>query len=349
MKTILAIRMRQLGDVLATLGTLREIKRVYPGATILYMVDRHYHRLLEPVDYVDSLLPPPPKIGDRSGAIDYERYVRRLRRVHVDAVLDFHSNLRSAVLSYLTGAPVRAGFDVRVRKALYTHVEPRVRFDGDRRLPQTTHESALSLARCAGLEVGGGSTRDTLTHTPVDVENGRQLLRTCGIPSAEVSGLVGINAGNPYPAKDWHDENFDVLIQRLRRQGRSAVVIWGPGERQRAERIVARGGETVYLAPKTALHELPGLLRNLAVLVTIDSGLKHLAVAVGVPTVTLFGPTNPHEWHMGGERDRYLWANLSCSPCRLERCPFGSPCMGRLTPAAVLREIAILESASRAA
>jgi heptosyltransferase-1 len=61
--------------------------------------------------------------------------------------------------------------------------------------------------------------------------------------------------------------------------------------------------------------------------------MKHIAVAAGVPTVTLFGPTSPHEWHIGGDRDGFVYAALSCSPCRLLRCPFeGTPCMSRLTP-----------------
>ncbi len=62
-------------------------------------------------------------------------------------------------------------------------------------------------------------------------------------------------------------------------------------------------------------------------LVTIDSGLKHLAVCTGTPTVTLFGATDPREWHLGTERDRVLWKAFSCSPCRRLQCPFGAPCM----------------------
>jgi heptosyltransferase-2 len=69
--------------------------------------------------------------------------------------------------------------------------------------------------------------------------------------------------------------------------------------------------------------------------VTIDSGLKHLAVATGVPTVTLFGPTDPREWHMGGGLDRFLYPAEPCSPCRLKECPYDVPCMTKIAPQAV--------------
>ena len=92
------------------------------------------------------------------------------------------------------------------------------------------------------------------------------------------------------------------------------------------------------------LKAMPGFVSHMAQIVTIDSGLKHLAVAVGVPTVTLFGPTHPEEWHMGGERDRYLYENLSCSPCRLLVCPFGDhPCMTRIAPDTVLDAVAAID------
>jgi ADP-heptose:LPS heptosyltransferase len=122
--------------------------------------------------------------------------------------------------------------------------------------------------------------------------------------------------------------------------------LWGPGEQEAAERLVALGGRGVYLSPALRLDELGSFLRQLAVVITIDSGLKHLAVAVGVPTVTLFGPTDPDEWHMGGRHDRVLFAALPCSPCRLLECPLDSsvsPCMKELTPDAVMREILTIE------
>jgi heptosyltransferase-2 len=161
--------------------------------------------------------------------------------------------------------------------------------------------------------------------------------------AAHSGRVIALNPGNPYPAKAWSDGYFVALADRLVGKGNRVVVIWGPGEREGASRIVAAAGNGVYLAPKLEIDEIGGFLKNVSALVTIDSGLKHVAVAVGVASVTLFGPTSPQEWHMGSRRDRYLSAELSCSPCRLLECPFGTPCMSRLTPDDVLRELSMIE------
>jgi ADP-heptose:LPS heptosyltransferase len=96
------------------------------------------------------------------------------------------------------------------------------------------------------------------------------------------------------------------------------------------------------MAPSFDLETLAGALRSLGSLITIDSGLKHLAVCMRVPTLSLFGATDPSEWHMGTEFDDYLWRGLSCSPCRRRTCPFGAPCMDIKTDE-VIGALAVME------
>lgn len=343
-RTILAIRVRQLGDVLATLGTLRAIKASAPDRRLVFVADAVYHELLAGARYIDELLPAPPHMEGLGGAIRYNDYVARLREMDIECVMDFHSNTRSAILSWLSGAPVRIGFDVRGRKMLYTETESRIGVvDGETRA-RTSHESAIALARRWIPELDDGSPSRTLDVPESDLRDGRETVLGLGIgPEAVERGIVGLNAGNPYPAKAWPDTAFVALARELASAGRAVVVLWGPGERERAQRIAEADG--VFLAPGLALRAVPGFLRALSAVVTIDSGMKHIAVAVGTPTVTLFGPTTPDEWHMGGERDRFLYARLSCSPCRLLHCPFDdpSPCMSRLTPDDVLDALAAAE------
>lgn len=352
--TILAIRLRLLGDVLATLGALRALKKAAPDHRIVFVVDSHYHPLLENANYIDALLPQPPKVDGIKGALDYERYVEAIRDMHPRYTLDFHSNTRSAILTYLSGAAVRAGFDVRVRKALYTHIEPRADFDNGKIIPRTSHESALALVRRAGFEGVDGPVGNTIRVRGADAIEGVQMLSEAGISQTVIDEgkVVGLNAGNPYPSKAWATANWIDLANRLTGAGYEVLVMWGPGERDVAESIVAgvhgSGGEKAspraHLAPPMPLAALPGALSALRLLVSIDSGLKHLAVAVGVPTVTLFGPTSPHEWHMGGDRDAFLYESLSCSPCRLKECSIGQPCMTQITPDRVFETV---ESISR--
>lgn len=340
--TVLAIRLRRLGDVITTLGTLRAIKRADPEGVIIYVVDRGYHELLADVSYVDDLLPEPPRWSTFGASLSYAGYVDGLRRREIDCVLDFHSNLRSAILTYVSGAPVRVGFNVRGRKSFYNRTAPRSLVENGRRVAMTSHESALMLAARAGLPAIDEGVERTISVRAEHVRGGKVGLVDRGVPRDHIESgrVVALNAGDPYPAKAWQDEAFVVVAQRLIARDVSVVVLWGPGERERAERIARGAGRGAVVGAPSSLVEVAGALTNVAALVTIDSGLKHLAVAVGTPTVTLFGPTNPQEWHMGGDRDRYVWARLSCSPCRLTHCPFATPCMGRLSPNWVLATLA---------
>ncbi|MFH1755147.1 MAG: glycosyltransferase family 9 protein [Candidatus Latescibacterota bacterium] len=340
-RVLLAIRLRQLGDVLATISVLQAVKRSGIAQTVVFVVDGHYHELLAGFDGIDMLLPEPPSVTGMSGLNRYTQYAERLRNLRASWALDFHSNPRSALIAYLSGAPQRVGFDVRMRKWLYTDCEPRAVYQNGRTVARTSQENTYAIARRLGLDVPVPKALPRLTPGAEAVRRGREALQSIGIDEAALKSrkIIALNPGNPYPAKAWPADYFACVADELGGRGYRIIIIWGPGERDNALSIQSRCKEDVVLAPPLPLASLPGFLSNLSLLVTIDSGLKHLAVCVRIPTVTLFGPTSPHEWHMGGRLDGCMYRGLSCSPCRLLRCPFGSPCMTQLTPVVVMQQI----------
>jgi len=337
---ILAIRMRQFGDVLATLEALRALRDFDERRRIAFVADAHFHPVIEGLDFIDRLLPSPP---DAPGA--WLRYVRDIRALRPRAAVDFHGNARTALLSLASGAPVRAGFEVRGRRYAYTRIEPRAVVVDGHVVPRNSAQSALALAQ----HVGAAPSRPQPVRLSVEDDvstRAHNLLVQAGISARALAAgtVVGINPGRAYPAREWPRDRFVSLARDLVAIGRTVVVMWGPGEEDPARAIATQAGSGVVLAPPLSLSELPGALRALSLLVTIDSGLKHLAVCVGTPTVSLFGSTDPREWHLGGQRDRYLWRGLSCSPCRRLDCPFGAPCM-RFEPSEVMQAIRSLEAA----
>ena len=338
---LIAIRSRQLGDVLATLDALRVLKEARPSRSIAFVVDRRFHGLLAGETYIDTLMESPPEITGVSTLRAYIRYVRRLRALRPSVVLDFHSTARTALLAVLSGAAVRVGFDVRGRKLAYTNVVPRVDASDGRAVARTSAVSALRLAQSADTGVSAEVSLPRISVGATALARGSEALRGCGLPADAVAerSIVGLNPGRAYAAKAWPEAFFVELASGLVKLGRKVAVMWGPGEEEAGRRILESSGEGVHMILCTELIDMPGVMAHLSLLVTIDSGLKHMAVCAGVPTLTLFGPTSPAEWHMGTDRDRYLWRGYSCSPCRRIDCPFGAPCMADISPGEVLAEV----------
>ncbi len=325
---LVAIRMRQFGDVLAALEALRAMKAHRPARGIAYVAGESFHPVLRGLDFIDMLLPEPPRLDKGRGAVAYSRYIADIRRLRPAAVIDFHGSARSALLTLLSGAPVRVGFKVRGRRHAYTVVEPRGVFMDGRYVPRSSLASGFSLVR----HVGADPIAAVPPEVPVDsaiITRATEALAAVGVSRSALDArrVVGINPGRPYPAKEWPRDRFVRLAACLREAGWEVLVMWGPGEEDTARMIAREAGAGVTLAPAFDLVTLMGALKCLSVLVTIDSGLKHLAVCNRIPTLSLFGATDPREWHIGASHDRYLWKGLSCSPCRRLTCPFGSPCM----------------------
>jgi ADP-heptose:LPS heptosyltransferase len=318
---LLAVRLRQLGDVLASLEVLRALKSHRPERGIAFVVNAPYAPLLAHEPYIDRVMVPPA-----GGLGAWTKFLREVRSLHASAAIDLHGSARSALITRLSGAPLRVGFDVRGRRHAYTVVEPRGEFQGGRRVPHNPITWGARLARHAGCA-------ETNTVPPAirggEEEAGpvRLLLTEAGVGLAALDSrsVVGLNPGRAVATKYWAPSHWVTLAHSLRREGRDVMIFWGPGEESEAK-MIAHESDAVY-APALTLVEMCAALRFCSALVTIDSGLKHLAVCARTPTVTVFGSTDPREWHMGSNRDIALWKGLSCSPCRRLDCPMGVPCM----------------------
>lgn len=318
---LLAVRLRQLGDVLASLEVLRAIKAHRPERRIAFVVNAPYAPLLEHEPYIDRVLVPPA-----AGAGEWLHFLRGVRALKPSAAIDLHGSARSALITRISGAPLRVGFDVRGRRRAYNVVEARGEFRDGRRVPHNPVTWGARLARHVGC--ADVATRPPQIHAGDNArESVRARLRAAGLSEAALAqrSIVGLNPGRAVATKYWAPSRFVDLARGLRRGGQDVIVFWGPGEEAQAEEIARESG--ALRAPALSLVEMCAALSFCSALVTIDSGLKHLAVCARTPTVTVFGSTDPREWHMGGDRDIALWKGLSCAPCRRLDCPMGVPCM----------------------
>ena len=124
-----------------------------------------------------------------------------------------------------------------------------------------------------------------------------------------------------WPAKTWLADRFAAAMDALAEEA-AVVWIWGPGEEETVAAVRARMTRPSWMAPPTGWQDLGALLTRSALLVTNDSGPKHVAVALGTPTVTVYGPTHPRTWHPpAGPHAAVEATDLDCLHCNANRCP----------------------------
>ena len=339
--TILVIRLKALGDIALSLPIVRSLRKGFPRARIFYLCRREYAEVLAGETSVDRVIVMPDGIWRQMSMI------RSLRRMKIDMTLDLLCSPRTANITFLTGSRVRIGMDVGRHVWCYTNLLPRVMIENGRRIKRYTFDSNLEIVRLlnlSGQEVGlerpatsAGADRYAIGFPAADAERewADRYVSGLGLNGRRLVGVVPVAT---YQSKSWPREHFILLMNRmLEESGLVPVVLWGKGEEE-AARAVAGEVPGAVLAPPTSIARLGALIARLDMLVTPDSGPKHLAVLQGIPTLTLFGPTDPEIWDPMNEIHRVLSGGASCSPCRKMECDPNS-CLSDIEPGRVLDEI----------
>lgn len=304
-RSILVTRLRFLGDVILTTPVLAALARAFPGAAVDYLCERPFDQVLAGHPHLRRVL-----------AFDRERegmaaLLGRIRGRY-DAVIDLFGNPRSAWLTGLSGAPVRVGGGRFPRSLLYNR----------RPAPGEPRESAVRHhLRFAEVLCGPQPHADPLVVAgEAQRAEGRRLLEDRGLGGDTVAILTGASQ----PNKEWPAAAFVRLAAQISMAGRHRPVFLGqPGKRERLARIRELSHSQVVILPELEIAALAGLLANCRALVTADGGVMHLAVALGVPTLALFGPSDPAVWFPYGHlpHAELLCVEAGCRPCHRHECP----------------------------
>src|SRR5262249_4403658 len=183
-----------------------------------------------------------------------------------------------------------------------------------------------------------GEKSIALTVTDTSKEKAEQFLLTAGLRPKASALRVAVGAGASYgSAKCWPPERFAYVAERVRAQFDAEVILLGTtGELAVTSAIdAAMKHPPIDLAGKTAIADLPALLSRCDLFIGNDSGAMHVAAAVGLPVVAVFGPTDPDGTAPVTPRCTILQEKPYCSPCFLRRCPTDHRCMTRVSPDAV--------------
>jgi predicted lipopolysaccharide heptosyltransferase III len=325
MNNILVIKLRYIGDVLLATPVLRALRERFPDAHLTVAVNRGTEDVLKWNQDLNEVL-----IVERSGLAAQFKFLREIRRRGFDCVIDLTDGDRSAVLARYSGAPVRIGLNEehRWRGLLYTTVvQPG---------PETMHrvEHDLETVRPLGIQPKAGPL--VLTTSPQDDAAAARLLEqmTGESTSSDANRLVMLQPGARYWFKAWPAERFAELAGRLAEQYGCRILIGGDTrERDLAEAIRANARTAVVsLAGRLTLLQYAAVLKRCALFVGNDNGPMHMAAALGVPVVVLFGPSNPAEWGPRGARTEVLYKGLDCRRCFHPTCTRGDQsCMRLIT------------------
>lgn len=313
---ILVVRYRFIGDTLLTVPFLRNLRRAYPQATIHMLSAPQSGTVLRDCPYLDALLPFDTTRKHRYENTEGEAprgfwsYVKQLRKTRYDMAFVLKRSFSSAALVALAGIPVRVGFDTECRGFLLTH---RVPYGHDPN--QHERDRFLDLLRAVNLPVTDNHLE--AWWSSAETQKAETLLqRTEG----RLNLLIHLTSSNP--AKEWPLASWQRFVTWLLTDFQATLdgplslhAIGAPSDAPRYEAL--RVGLSTDLQSrlhnqfhnhcgKTTLTESLALLSHMQGGIGVDSGTLHMAAAVGVPLIALFGPMNPQQWGPVGEHHQVL-------------------------------------------
>ncbi len=320
-KSILVRGTNWIGDVIMSLPAVASVRRTFPHARIVVLAKPWVAQLYRACPDVDDVIVfQSPGIHDGIGG--KIRLATQLRKEKFDLAVLLQNAIEAAIIAWLARIPLRAGYNSDCRGLLLTYSVKRTR--EIREIHQIGYY--LEMVEALGFRTSG---RD------INIVPGKEysLAAKKILTEHNIKGkdtLIGIAPGASYgPAKMWFPERFAVVADRLANKFSARIILFGSaGDRERTN-LVQQHSENpmINLAGETTLKEVVGLISECNLFISNDSGLMHLAGALNIPLIAIFGSTNPTTTSPVGRRSVVIYKNVSCSPCLKETCPTDFRCM----------------------
>ena len=321
---ILLIQLRRIGDILLSTPVISYLKKTLPEAQIDFLCESMGKTVLETHPDLKEVL-----LYDKSSSV---KEILRIRERRYDAVIDFMGNPRTALLTGFSGAKRKIGFRFAGRSFFYNV-----------RIPVPAEPEYVSKRKfrlvLEYISLLGISFHRPSSYRPVlylTTEDERFAQKWLEEKRLKTKSFVVLAPAHRHPIRQWHAEGFRDVGLKIKQTGIPVFLAWGPSE----ERVMAgirKGYEKeLELLPATSLRQMAAILKTAKGLLTNDSGAMHLAVSVGTPTVTIYGPTRPIDWNPSfleddGHDIPLTAQNVPCLGCHRSRCPVGHICMSHLS------------------
>jgi heptosyltransferase-2 len=306
-----------------SLPALRALRDAYPAARITVLAKPWVADLYARERFADEILQYP--FGAGAGDVFAKlRFALQLRSRDFDCAILLQNAFEAAALSWAARIPARIGYNRDGRGLLLTHAIPVP--------PKTGHERFyyLELLKRSGIiNELPAAEQIRLDAAPEARAEGSSKFEELGIRSP----IVGVSPGAAYgTAKRWHADRFGEAAAKLATELRGHIAVFGArSETGACDAVLAAAGTGTSFAGRTTLREFIDLAAACTVFLTNDSGAMHIASALGVPTVAIFGATDDVATGPTGTNARVVREHVECSPCLLRECPIDHRCMDRVT------------------
>ena len=327
---ILIVKLGSIGDAVNTLPLVNVLKEASPDRRLAWLIEPKSFPIVKNCRAVDRFIvfERRRKIQGALGAL------REIRDFRPELVIDLQRILRSSFFTFLSGSPLRLGFDrVRCKEGSWLFT--------NRRIPPRDPKRHMVLQYLEFAEYLEAELTDIRFDLSIDVEDRSTARRI--LPGAfSRSRPIALNIGATKEANRWPVSHWSGLIEILLAETSSPLVLTGgPDDRVRGEELVSAASDRNRIfnsAGLTSLGELGGIFLECCLAVSGDTGPMHIASALGIPTVGLFGPADPRRTGPFRHLDMVIESPLECSPCGRRRCR-PNRCMEEIAPEDVWERI----------
>ncbi len=328
---ILCIKPRGIGDIVLSTIILDNLISYFPKVKIDFLTETFAKDAVENNPLVNKVL-----------TIERTEFplkvAYRIRKEKYNLILDLWSNPRSAQITFLSGVKYRVGFGYRGRKYAYNILAT------SERGKHHSAEHNLELLNALSIPIISKNIHYYVSNE--DDLFGKEFVRNNFSNNDYIIGII--------PSGGWQSKRCDAsmwvkICKAISEKIKSKfLIIWGPGDEEDANFIRNNLSDLSVLSPKTSVKQMSGLINNCNLIIANDSGPMHISAALGVPTIGLFGPTDPKSHRPFSELSDYVInENLFCRICNLQECIYKHECFMDLSVDIICEKVSSLLAKSK--
>lgn len=327
---VLIVKTSSLGDVIHTLPALTDAQNVYPTIQFDWIIEPAFAEIPTWHASVQRVFSAPFRRWRKNikGALqgEFQSFVKQLRMTSYDAIIDAQGLLKSALITRLAKGS-RLGFNWQSAR------EPIASFFYQKRYQVATHQHALTRIR---------QLFAMALHYPLPVSPANYGL---SYSHQAIENQILFLHGTTWPTKHWPQAYWQELARYATQAGFNVLLPWGNTQEYKRAQYIQQKNPKIAVLPALSLTQLARLISQVKGVVALDTGLTHLAAALNVPTLSLYGPTDRHKTGPIGLAQYPIQAPLACAPCFARTCrqapalSLKPPCLQAIMPAQIWQQL----------